>query len=1161
MKFDLLWSSGGIALYGVLESAKPWTYFLCTEAGENPQKTLSMEGSWSFSGPGAYVISEDALPLEKPLLERLVSYLGLKPERRILSWVTSYDPSFEGASVVMSMPAMKVVGADQSVSFGNVGLLLRSGTAVQLTEAGLRFSSSQIQFQRGRQGYDLPPEGGNVTVSLAPPATGRLCFLATWQAFELFTLCRDQFRSEKPVRGGELRYFYDAEASETLSYPLFEAIEPEDERKLKLDLELDPLAPYDGERTRMLFRAAPFLKSAYGSTTSGDVVTLTPVVEGEQRAGFYFGRRPGEKMGEAAVYLAPLGSFALGLKGGEEGELPLMGGTSGLEYLAAATGDRLVFVPSQAAFAPSFGSKVADKSGEPLLRSTRTTSWVEFVPKEEGAGGRAYFGQPDASPSYGANVVPEREGKAMTLPAAVASRVRDLSAGSPAAFPMAFYGGALIPADLKVPSAEELMAFENSVLAPERGTRLRLSAPPAARETGDTPAPPAEAVPAAPVFSNADGEPLEGGTTSTPQGFVVELNPVETKPTGPAGTWNEVLFARAEGSKSEEQWLTLAAGKDGEVDPWLATSLVKDQLFLVLNDWSKLQELGGVLNVGGFDFEMTPTKKEEESEARKTVMVFKYATSQSLREMIQAPATWYLKEHFVGDETEVAKARETLTAALEAADQAEGETDDPFQYFREVVASDPTWTGLLTFNGKVPGTGMPPDLQILYAGLDGPLRAHHFGVELNQVERTGSSAKIKESSLFGVIHYLGGELSLSEPQPDYEYTLRELNVLIRNSAVLDFHAKVWLLANRLFGREVKLERAKPPPEKLPSNTILFAGQYQRHGSVGTVTFTAPGAEGSGGDVFAFIATGGIRVLEKMRVSGASLVPVSSTAIEKKGEEKKTELKTQVTLSGALSFAESPFPGVELDLFSYKDPGIGISGLALTMECTLYASGAKSETIIYPDLSKVLLADDLKARRGEALLAKLPLSLRGFLSEKGKAEGKKEEKLDISKLGALPVNVPALAEPGGRITSQPTYALEFDLPMGTLGGLADAHASIDAKLILGWGPSTVTPDDDAVGVFVQPPFLSGGAFGLELQGLLKTTFGDANLARVKPAGKDPTYVLLFNNIAISVLGIRFPPRVIVDFILFAGSGGSSNLGWSLAALEPKAAQLPAAVEQV
>ncbi len=1149
MDFGLLRSSGANALYEVPGSLRPWTYFLCNNAGPEPHKKLTLAESWCLSG--AYLISAEELVLSP---DELASRLGLNPESRGrgLIWVKSCDPSFEGIAIPISPTTAKVVGADRNVALANLGVLIPNGTAVSITAEGLRFGGpeSGIELQRAEQsrgGYDLQPKGGALTVSLQPPATGRLCFPADWEAFALFTLCRDDFRSSEPVRGGELRYFHGPEGSKTLSYPLFKAIPPDDGRTLALDAELDPLAPFDGERTRMLFRKAPeVLGNAYGYSTAGDKVILTPLADGPSRAGLYFGRRPDGK-GHPAAYLAPLGSFELGLEKGKKGEVRLMCGTSGLEFLAAATGDRLAFVPGHPAFSPSFGPKPGGESGEPLLQPLFTTSWVEFLPQgQQNTSERAYFGQPEASPNYGLGAVPSREEKSMTLPAAVAARVRGLANGSDP-FPLVLYGGALTEGDAPPPPAGELMAFENSALAPERGAQLRHAAPPGELAAG------AESPPAPPVFSDATGAPLKGGKTATPQGFVVELNDGSGSPAPDPGTWKEVRFAR-----SGDQFLTVPAGSEGVVDPWLSTSLVKDQLFMVLNDWSKLPALDWLLSVGGFEFRMAPQEEEWAKDEGRTVLVFKFATSQSLADLISTSGAWTLKERFVGDETKVTATQKALEEALKVADEAEGRPHDPFEHFRE-LAHRADWTGMLAFNCLLPGTGMPEDLQMLYAGIEGQLRAHHFGVELNRITRGKGAAEITESSLFGAIYYQGTPKQV-EPTQNFEFTLRELEVTIRNSAVTEFHATVLLRADELFGREVTLSPATDPP-----NTITLAGQYQRHGTVGTVTFALAEPQKA---VFEFFGTDlpapPVRVLEAMSVTAASLVPVTTSDPPKakatEGQVKATKITAQVALEGGLSFAKAPIPGApDLDLFSYGDPdggpGVGFSGFGLQISCTIYSDGSKSPTTIKPDLSAVVLRDLGKdARRTEGLVSKLPLTLKGLLHDE-------EGGLDPSKLGALPVNVIELAGPGGRTASSPHYALQFSLPLGTLGGLADAHASLEATLVLGWGPSTYTPDDDGIGVFVQLPFVSAGAFGLDLQGLLKTTFGDANLMRVKT--KEPTYVVLFNNIAISVLGMKFPPRVIVDFILFAGpnTGGTGNLGWSLAAVEPAASVQAALPERV
>jgi hypothetical protein len=1125
-------AAGELVLY---RADAPGLYFLLADnTGSSPAPPhLDVPGCWQRHG--AYFFCETDPGSD---LKALQGQLKLDQFERGLAWLAR---STEGKLTGQLLPMLLRSSGDGTVAmntplaFGNVELLLSSRCSVAVAAGGLEIGGgSNVNLQRkGRRGQQLLPPEGDLTIEFAPPASGRIAFSAQWDAYRLFAQLRDNPEATSDPRGGELRYYQaegggGGEAARRQAYPLFAAVSRSGSNPyLDLDVELDPLAPFDGARTRMRFKTGskPGLSSAFGTTPTGDQVKLRPLTEDEdERAGFYLARRPDEN-GAPAVYLAPLGPFELEF---EAGESRMMCGLSGLEFLQAATGDRLTFVPGQPAFAP------LAEGGEspPPLEPACTTSWVSYSPgatatAADGGNGRFYFSQPDASTSYGSGVVPAGTGKGMKYPAAVASRVRDLSAGSPAPFPMVLYGGAQVPleeAGAKAPTAAQLTAFEGAVLAPARGALLRR---PAAAELAAAGSP--EPPPSPPVFANAEGKALEGGATSTPQGFVVELNDGKTRvgevPPAAAGTWREVLFAR-----SEKEWLKLEAEEGaGYVDPWLATSLVKDQLFLVVSDWQKLPGMSGVLSVGGFDFEMAPKAEDQEGlEAAKSVMVFKFSTSRSLEDLIGDSESWYQRDHFVGDR--LADTKTILSRALEVAREAEGEKDDPFGRFRE-IAADPGWTGLLTFNGLVPGTGMPPELQMLYAGLEEPLRAHHFGVELNRVKREadGSAPEIVESSLFGVIHYSRKPPEPPKEPPETEFIVRELNVAIRNSAVTEFHSKILVRANRLFGREVTLV-SDPGPET--PNAIELVGQYQRHGSVGTVSFVAP-ASGT----FEFAAPPAARVLSGMEVAGASLVPVESVP---EGDE--TKIVAKVTLEGSLAFAADPIPGLTgLDLFSYgrNSQGAGISGFGLLVSAVLRKDGSKEKTTVTTDLSTVVLSDNRAALRPEGMVSRLPLTLKGLAYDK--------EGLDASKLGALPVNIVELGS-GNWVTAKPQYALRFDLPLGSLGGLADSHASLDATLVLGWGPSTYSPDDDAIGVFVQLPFFSAGAFGFDVQGLLKTTFGDATLMQLK---EPPTYVVLFNNVALSVLGFTFPPRVITDFILFAGpgTGGRGNLGWSLAAVEP------------
>lgn len=100
--------------------------------------------------------------------------------------------------------------------------------------------------------------------------------------------------------------------------------------------------------------------------------------------------------------------------------------------------------------------------------------------------------------------------------------------------------------------------------------------------------------------------------------------------------------------------------------------------------------------------------------------MFKYATTQSLADLISAPESWADTDYFIGNRTRVKYAQVKLQEALNIAQSARRDTDDPFADFR-TQAMDPAWTGMLAFNAPINGSGMPEDLQMLLAGIDGQL--------------------------------------------------------------------------------------------------------------------------------------------------------------------------------------------------------------------------------------------------------------------------------------------------------------------------------------------------------------------------------------------------------------------------------------------------------
>jgi len=1163
-------SEAGFVLYcaqadSTAPSAPSYVAFLLLPSGTGaPPPELSLSLAWQQAG--YFLFSLQPLP---PQPRQIAQSLNLKPPyatTRGMAWITSASPQAWDAVPVpllyISPDSGQIGSPNAIVPFGNVVLKLPGGTQWSLhADAGYATLHDRGIFllRDDGQGTQVQPQNYDVAVSFNPPSPGLLTFAAQWDAYNLFGLFADH-PERNGRQGGELRYFYpDAQAPggfSQLRYPVLPALGDDDWPLLAFDCAMDPLAPLDGARTRFLFQpqALEELRAPVGRTVAGNPVTFSPhVPQAGPRAGLYPAARP-DLAGKTAAYLAPVGPFVVSVP---DGEAKMLCGTMGTEYLRVASGDIFEFVPSMPAGSASFGARSGHAAAGALLEGPFATSWVRFQ-RGDSAATRGYYAQPGASVSFGRGALDA----AMHYPAAVSALVSTLESGNPevaqTAFPLVPYGDVFALADGTVQNGATLADYEKQVLACVRGSLIRGAAP------------------AHPVFVSEQGAPLPAARTSTPQGLLVSLNDAASAaprarngrlaaPAPAAGTWRSLVLAR-----SADHYLSFDADPStGVVDARLASALMREQLFLVMNNWDRFPYITRLMPVAGFNFEFAPAPGA--ADARRTIVVFKYATTQSLADLIQTPDSWPDTDWFIGGASEVADAQATLVAALKTAEAARKDRDDPFADFRALMA-DPAWTGMLAFNAPINGNGMPDDLQMLFAGIDGQLTAHHFGVQANRIsDDAGNDPQISESSMFGVIYYRAPTRSegpdthairlAEDPPPDYVFTVEELAVALSKSVVTQFQCRVGMTVRRLLDREVSLANAAP--SDAPPDTVVVAGQYQRIGDVGTVTFA-----GAQHGTFLFNPDGSrIRVVESIGITGASLVPVASQAKPVQADGGST-ISSRFSLSGTLAFSADPFPGVKgFDLFSYgvaiNGPGsalagVNVDGLAFTITCDLDSSGKRSgATRIAPDLAGLVAADNRDAQRNGALVRMLPLKLQAILHD--------DKGIDIKALGALPVQMPALTGvavtvPGGGgvepmasqaayITSTPRYALQFALPLGSLGALADAHASLDASLIVAWGASTFTPDDDGAALFVQMPQVTAGAFGFNLQGLLKTTFTEANLGLVQTTS-GPAYVLLFNNVALSVLGITLPPKVLTDFIVFADARapGSGNLGWSLAATQ-------------
>ena len=439
-------------------------------------------------------------------------------------------------------------------------------------------------------------------------------------------------------------------------------------------------------------------------------------------------------------------------------------------------------------------------------------------------------------------------------------------------------------------------------------------------------------------------------TAVTPQGLIVGLDG--------DGRWSEVQLAR--GPVKPEEYLAFgpALGKS-VVSPRISNVLMRNQLVWVVSQLDQLDGFKSTIDVGDFKFDLGVIDEK----APQPVLIFKFSTTRSFADLIEAPELWAEAPSWVGkDPAQVQAVQNTLRDTLAAAQATFGKKVDPFVYFRNTIALDPEWTGILAVNTPINGNSMPPDLQMLFAGIDGQLTAHHFGIEANQLDGSRPTALERKSSFFGVIRYVGSTTSKEEDpsapkpvpgcgqqkcDPAYAFEVCYLTVVFANSIVADFHCQVAMTVDELFGREVSLEGSPPPaeagsgPKKTgcggAPNTILMTGRYQRHGPVGTVTFDTRTPF-----VFEPVTNDGqlIRVIESVALSNVSLAPVTQANGGSQRESAGDDVvRASFGMAGTLRFVEQPFPApeppatddVDVDLFGYGSETGGLDFTNLTLD--------------------------------------------------------------------------------------------------------------------------------------------------------------------------------------------------------------------------------------
>ena len=1060
------------------------------------------------------------------------------------------------------------------VNTDNLTVAMLEGRAELIHEGEPHFKfvidSASIQCSVHHEPVDwiAPLESASYTirVPLISEQAGALIFRSRWDQKGL----QDNW-------GGTFRFVSESAGElHGREYPLFEPL-PADHTKTstdgwRFDTWLHPLHPTDSECTRLAFdlTTGPQPESRYFRTTTGHPVTVQPA---DVNAGVIPSNWPyhnnnatdadlaldPSRAGFAVVWsvdahdiprlqLSPVGCFAVKPEATESQLHPiqLMCGLSATEFFQIGPRDVLQFAT---------GGDAYDAADGGVLSGDYSTSYVRVWPAElleprSGNHGsvttfhlQSYCAQAEASVYFGP---PAQAGD---FPLAAGCSLASLK--HPAQMepvPMVPYGGVWDSGNkANGVSAEMLTALERHVLSCKRRELL------SKHFYDDGPR----------FFDLEKVAPLPvGASVRTPMGFLAALND-DPNSAVPQGTVKRLTLGKSPVRDRDGIYQTLrfnaveeshhggsgdVAGDTeqpvGVVNAPLMKAFQHPDLFMVVDRPECLPGFDdNEIQLGEFVFQLSVQSPTSSSDEHAGVMIFKFTTRQSFVELVSDPAQWVDSDHFVSNSDIT---REWLLGLVRYAKDGGkparpiGQNGNHPGLFADVYhkMTNREWTGLLFLNCPLNYQAMPIDLQDLLGGIPphDQLRAFHFGITLNQIScQSLTDWDIDNSSIFALVHY---DQTWRNGWQDFQ--LLRLNALFVNSVLAHFDARIGMRIMQLFGDDVKM--TKKTAQDIGDNVMVIDGVYQKPGA--HTMKKKSDVEGTGTDaeqkksshksssvghvVFdtktprTFSPTNGThrRALTSIFVTDAALVPLS----EQRGAT--TVVHSAFAISGQLNFIEdASSEHSAADVFSYS--GLGFTGYRFAMTTILTPANAASMKPITLDLSQIRVqiddsGDTTTTTRSGSVAATMPVRLSGSgircqYDPHGTGPTDSESKstsrsgMGTGGPGAWPVTVAGLSH------GVPNFALEFSLPLGSLGSKVAHQDGLAATLLVGWQPANSDDnpgDDDAISVWLLlPPGMTGSNF--KLQGVMHTAFTEVEL---KKLDSPPIYALMLHSAHITLFGL-------------------------------------------
>lgn len=1151
---------------------------------------ITINESWT-TYIGFYIFLKDTPDINDMFLSALSNYFEAQAPDTLhtsFAWLVYDSGSASIASGTMIhtvLPDERVtLASDTDFRFANYTLPLKQTAPVNaVTDSNTNIIGFDVEYPP-YEGAPPPSPGRNLHLPLSGEGRGALQGQVSLSDL-----------SAKTETGWNASLYYViANNGQQVAqhYPLFE-VKGEEGLQILFDYRLDPVDPLNPDRSYLAFTGTVFSLQkneegnwfiAQGSTNElpsffrtvyGKKISLIPLVESDRPPKLVFEALPPVD-GRPRYYLAPDGDFELAIQGASARSGPatdqLLCGLSGVESVAFTSksadshGSVMRFMAKQSAYAPQFpifgppgesvggSAKAVAKADEifnnhlqlykevlasgdrallakmtsttALLDSTFKTSWINIRPnpaQADPASVPIYYAQPTDAALY-------RHDHTATTVSSELLQVKDTAAAFFPAnitqpIPIVPYAG-VRPSDGF--GHNELQQFENQILVASRReavSQIPLEVQTAYRARKDT------------------GKLV---TTTTPQGLLATVPEQGIN-------WESVLLAKSE-SKGKPYALEF---KDG-VTKELRDVMQSNQLFLVASEAAPLGTFSNQVTIADWPFTINVGKGSSQG-LFSNILIFKFAEG-TLEERVKDPKSWGSAAIFNTNPILVSK---WITSYIESA-KLLVKTDSRYANFLQIVR-DPHWNGILALKVDISVQHFPDDLKGLLAGINrDEFYAHHLGIEINFIQPDADGQlSLPKSSLFALINYVDRDYRTNQdiqthlqaspftfslqdtPSPVtnsngtdalYDFRVLTLQVVFTNSEIQDFTSKIQLTTTAWFDEAAQLQIANMG-DSLRQQTIEFNGSYEKHNGVNTYTFvTRPD------QTYKFLLESQtINYVEIVKAQFYTITDQLTPPSDANLGADQEAIAARFMFWGYLNFKRNE----SFDLFSFGDAdnakqsfgtGLYFANLGISMDFLLdNASGVATNRVFGFDPHRMSFDTSKSTPRVNSLFSNFPINLAGLIYSTPENDAKPSD------LGYLPVAIQSPTPIGGQVLTEKWYSLLYDLNLGSMGALA-AKAGFVSQISTAWSPDAAVK---RLTTGIKLPGV-GGQKTLSLQSVLSIHIQSFTFlsAYEDEANEKLAYTLKFNNVKLSLLGMKLPGAADTQFILFGDPEGAdkTTLAW-------------------